>query len=86
MSFLDRFAACSAPALDDFVPFVVAGKTVGLVGPDFGKALRDFPDTFAVGNGAIVLDPGLDTFEVRTEAVEQVLRKLAERGCRSGVA
>ncbi len=80
MSFLDRFRACSSPVPEDWRPWIVAGETVGLVGPAFADALAAYPETFVVGPGAVRLHDRLDGFAARTAAVDAVLRDLHAKG------
>lgn len=80
MSFLDRIAAANQHDPAQFRPFEVAGIAVGCVKPAFAATLARFPEVFAVAEDRVTLDPGLDTFEARTAAVDGVLRQLHGEG------
>ncbi len=80
MSYLDRINACKAPDLSAYLPFVVAEELIGYVKPDFADQLRDFPDTFTVGEKDLGLNNRLDTPDSRTVAVGEVLEELMRRG------
>ncbi len=80
MSFLDRINECNAFDPANFVPFVVAGRPVGLVKRRFARRLEDFPDAFAVTGGGVTMAAGLDTFDARTAAADFALRRLADSG------
>ncbi len=80
VSFLDRIAECNVFDPASFVPFVVAGRSVGLVKHGFARRLKDFPNAFAVGDGGVSMAPGLDTYDARTAAVDEAIRRLAEAG------
>ena len=84
MSYLDRIAECNNhdPAL--YRPFRVAGRRVGWLRRPFLERLRDFPEVFHIDADAVSLDPGLDDFESRSEALDGVLRGLAGDGLIAG--
>ena len=84
MSFLDRIAACNNWDPAGFRPFLVGDVAVGHVAVPFADRLAGFPDVFAVTPDAVRLATGLDDFETRSEAVEGVLRRLAEEGAIRG--
>ena len=84
MSFLDRIDECNAHDLSRFVPFTVAGLRVGSVKRAFVGRLRGFPGVFRVADDSVSLDPGLDGFDARSEAVDAALRRLAEDGAVPG--
>jgi hypothetical protein len=80
VSFLDRFQACSSPVPEGYLPWIVAGKPVGLVSPAFAAELAAYPEVFAVRADAALLDERLTTFAERTAAVDGVLRDLHAKG------
>jgi len=67
-----------------FRPFVVAGCEVGWLKHPFLDELASFPKLFDIRDDAVVLAPRLNTPEARTAAVEEALRRLAERGVIEG--
>jgi hypothetical protein len=80
MSFLERINQCKAPDLSVYLPFVVDGAVVGYVTPDFARALKDYPDTFVIGDQSLTLNERLSGPDNRTQAVGEVLEKLMQRG------
>ena len=84
MSFLDHIDRCNAHDMSRFVPFRVEGRTVGHVRRDNVAHLARFPSVFAATGAEVGLAPGLDSYEARTEAVDGVLRRLAEDGILPG--
>ena len=80
VSFLDRIAECNEYDAANFLPFVVAGQSVGLVKLGFARRLKDFPRAFARSDDGVSMAPGLDTYDTRTAAADEALRRLAEAG------
>lgn len=79
-----RIAECNNHQPSQYRPFMVAGQRVGWLRRPFLDRLRDFPEVFSIDASAVGLDPGLDSFETRSEAFDAVLRGLAEDGAISG--
>ena len=84
MSYLDRIAECNNHDPSLYRPFMVAGRRVGWLRQPFLERLRDFPEVFRIDADSVSLDPGLDSFESRSEAFDTVLRGLAEDGAIAG--
>ncbi len=80
MSYLDRIARCHDWSPGDYLPFVVGGRPVGAVTPDFRSALADFPEAFDLGRDSLALSAGLEGFEARSAALAAVLATLRARG------
>ena len=80
MSYLDRIRACNNADLNGFIPLRVAGKGVGWVRKRFAEHLAAWPDVFQVSDQAVGLNPNLDGFADRTEAVAEVTGALVEQG------
>ena len=80
MSLMRQFRRYPAVDLDAYRRFVVAGTHVGWVVPDFAVALARFPHVFHVDEVAVTLQPRLDSFEARSEAVSEVLEILRGEG------
>jgi hypothetical protein len=59
---------------------MVADIHVGWVMPDFAVALARFPHVFHVDAKTVTLQPRLDSFETRSEAVAEVLDALRAEG------
>src|SRR5215475_8530160 len=84
MSLLDRVRHCMRRDMARFRPFQVDGMRVGWVGDEIADLLRAFPATFGITDDAIRLAADLDGFEVRSAAVETVLRQLHAQGALTG--
>jgi hypothetical protein len=80
MSLMRQFRRYPAVDLAAYRRFMVAGKHVGWVVPDFAVALARFPHVFHVDEGTVTLQPRLDTFEARSAAVAEVLDTLRAEG------
>ena len=85
MSFLDRIAECTRHDPARYRPFVLDGRVYGRVRNDFAAALLEhgevFQPTEAAGSpAALTLQPLLKAGPARSEAVDVVIRDLAERG------
>ena len=80
MSFYDRILNCRPPPAKSYRPFLVEETVVGYITDVFTGALAEFKDVFAVSGEEVRLSDGLGTHADRTEAVDRVLRILAERG------
>jgi hypothetical protein len=84
MSFLDRIAECNAHDLARFRPFLVGGARVGWVTPARAERLARFGAIFDARDDAVELDPGLATFERRSEALARVVDALEAEGAVTG--
>ena len=84
MSFLDHIARCNAHDLSKFVPLIVDGEIAGHIRRDRLVHLERFHDVFSLSDEAVRLADGLDTYDVRTAAVEMVVRSLFENGALTG--
>lgn len=84
MSFLDRVRACQIFDPAAYLPFRVGDDVVGHVRPAFAERLATFGEVFDFADGVLRLRPTLDAPEVRTRAVEAVLRRLAGEGVIQG--
>ena len=80
MAYLDRIEACNRVDPDNFVPFRVAGHTVGWLRPDFVARLEPFPEVFREEGDGVALQRALWTFEAASEALDRVVRALVEEG------
>jgi 8-oxo-dGTP pyrophosphatase MutT (NUDIX family) len=78
--FLRHLKACNPPIREPFVPWYIGSEVVGWLRPAVAEALRDYPDVFAVESDRVALQPGLQGFEVRSAALERVVRGLAGAG------
>jgi 8-oxo-dGTP pyrophosphatase MutT (NUDIX family) len=84
MSFVDRLRACSVFDRTAYIPFLVDGRSVGLVRPEFAASLAEFGDVFRVSADEVRLAEGLMGADERSRAVDAALRQLAARGAIQG--
>jgi len=80
MSLMRQFRRYPAVDLAAYRHFMVAERHVGWVVPDFAVVLARFPHVFHVDEKTVTLQPRLDTFEARSEAVAEVLATLRAEG------
>src|SRR4051812_33368460 len=80
MSLMRQFRRYPAVDLAAYRRFMVAETHVGWVMPDFAVALARFPHVFHVDAETVTLQPRLDTFAARSEAVADVLAALRADG------
>ncbi|MCB9946434.1 MAG: DUF4743 domain-containing protein [Rhodospirillaceae bacterium] len=80
MGYLDHLRACTAHDLTRFVPFHVAGSRVGWIRTALVPHLCRFADVFRIDDAVVALSPGLDGFEARTRAIDEVMAALVADG------
>ena len=80
MSLIDRIAACHGFAAGDYRRFIVAGEAVGYILPAFAEKLRPYGEVFTIDEANVTLKPSFETFRLRTEAVNAVLRHMVKTG------
>lgn len=80
MTYRDRIAECNRHDLTGFRPFRVAGAAAGWVRHAFADRLRAFPDVFAVQDDHVAMQPALDDFAARSQAMAVVLAQLRADG------
>lgn len=79
MHFYRHVAACNPPIDEEFIPWRIDGQTVGLVRPAFVEHLRPFSDAFVFDTDEFRLAPDLDSFDLRSAALNEVARALSEQ-------
>jgi 8-oxo-dGTP pyrophosphatase MutT (NUDIX family) len=79
MSYLDCIKVCNHWNPADFVPFTVAGETLGWIKKDFVKFLAHYADVFEISEQAVSLSASLLAFEARNKALQEVLDDLVSR-------
>lgn len=85
MSYLRHIEACNPPLDEVFLPWRVDGQAVGWVRPGFMQELRRFPAVFEFADEhELQLNPRLQSFVSRTEALEEVARELSAMGVTPG--
>ncbi len=77
MSYLDHIAACNRHDMDHYRPFLVADQQVGWVRAENLVRLAAFGEAFEVQDEQARLRRKFDSFEARTEVVNDVLCRLA---------
>ncbi len=70
---------CQKKQLHHFLPFVVAGETVGWIPKAHLRRFWEHPQTFQVQEDAVALAPELNQPEQRSQAVAAVLQEWRER-------
>jgi hypothetical protein len=79
-SLMRQFRRYPEVDLDLYRRFMVAGRHVGWVLPDFAVALARFPHVFHVNETSVALQPRLADFASRSAAVAEVLETLRAEG------
>jgi hypothetical protein len=80
VSYLERVQECHHYERSDYMDFVIAGDTMGLMRPEFAKHLLRWGDVFQQQNQQLILNPELVDFEQRTQAVAPILQQLHKEG------
>ncbi len=80
VTYLDRIAACNRHDLSRYVPFSVAGASVGWLRRDRFGWLRQNAPSLRVSDDEVALDPDLSTFESRSNAMGDVVESLVTVG------
>ncbi len=80
MSYLERIQACHGFDRSDYLDFVIADEIMGLTRPQFAEQLLRWDDVFQLNNNQLLLNPNLNNFEQRTQAVDPIMRQLHEEG------
>jgi len=80
VSYFDHIRACNNFNLSNFLPFIVDGVIIGQVKRDFSLLLKEWPDLFVVSHSSVGLVLALNTFDLRTKAIAQVLSELVNKG------
>lgn len=80
MSYLDHIKRCNSYPSEDFVPFYIGDKCFGLTHKQHAQYLLDWPDVFESNDQTLRLHPALNTPELRTKAVNEVMWSLHQQG------
>jgi hypothetical protein len=80
MSLLARVTPCHVWTPEAYRPWYVGTTVAGRVRRDMARRLGDFPSVFEVSDEAVSLAPALTDFDSRSEAVAEVVQRLAEAG------
>jgi 8-oxo-dGTP pyrophosphatase MutT (NUDIX family) len=78
--YLRHLHACNPPVKEPFLPWIIEGRVVGWVRPGLAAELAAFSEVFRVSADRVELQPSLDDFESRSEALARVGEQLAELG------
>lgn len=80
MAFLDHIHACNRHDPTAYLPLIIAGAPVGMVGRPAAARLALDAEVFTVVHDTIVMNPALDTFDKRSLAVDALLPDLEKCG------
>ncbi|CAH9017965.1 DUF4743 domain-containing protein [Candidatus Nitrosacidococcus sp. I8] len=80
MSYLQHILDCNQYSLSNFRSFYVNGLKVGQLKHDFAEILKTWPKLFTVSSVAVSLNPTLDSFIAKTQAMAEVSQSLVEKG------
>lgn len=80
MSFLDRIRVCHQWNPADYRPLEIDGEGYGYIPHTLAERLADFPDVFSVSASRIGLSDSLTGFSRRSEALAEVIARLADSG------
>lgn len=80
MGFLNHIQACNSCDPSRFVPFWVEGRVVGQIKQPFCQKLGVWSEVFLVSDRGVEINPVLDSFTVRSEALAEVLEGLRQAG------
>jgi hypothetical protein len=80
MSYLERVQACHGFDRSDYLDFVIGDEIMGLTRPQFAEQLLRWGDIFQLNNNQLLLNPVLNNFEQRTQAVDPIMRQLHQEG------
>lgn len=64
-----------------YKPFFIEDRQVGLVRPDVLEHLGKFPQVFVITKDRVELHPSLQTYEERSDRVNDVLQELRKQKC-----
>ncbi len=80
MTFLPAIHLFKYANTNGFVPLQVGLARFGLVRPEVAAALAEYPKVWVKKDDALYLNDALMDVEVRTRAVDEVMRNLSKRG------
>ena len=62
-----------------YLPFICEGQKVGLVGTEDAEHLKKYPDVLTVSKDGVIVSPGLDNPQKRTEGIKKILLDLRDK-------
>lgn len=80
MAYIDHIQALNRWNPENFLPFRVDGMRMGWIRHRFAEHLAEFPECFVISSRQVKLNPELEGFEQRSNAVAAVLEHMAESG------
>lgn len=80
MSLLRQYRRYGVPDLTRYLRFMVAGRHVGWVKPDFAVRLGAYKEAFSADGQCLSMNPALHDAETRSAAMADVLRTLRAEG------
>lgn len=78
MGFSRHIQACNQHNPSNFIPFLIDGKSVGKVRPEFAKILTRWPDVFRGQASSLELVVSSSDLQVRSDAVASILQQLVD--------
>ena len=80
MSYLDHIKRCNSYPAEDFLPFFIGKACFGLTHKIHIQHLLEWPEVFSADSQGLYLNSALDTPELRTSAVNEVMWSLHQKG------
>lgn len=80
MSYLSRIQACNRYDITEFVPLSIDDIRYGWLNQRMREQLSQFPDVFIADDAGVALNASLNSYALRTAALEQVNQQLIEQG------
>ena len=80
MSYISHIQRCNQYPEDQFLQFYIGETCLGLTRKDHIAHLIKWPDVFDANDSGLYLNPNLNTPELRTQAVDTVMRELHQQG------
>ncbi len=80
MSYLERIYTCNKLQAKDYRPFIIGNIRLGWIHSSFAKVLADWPKVFSINNECIALSDQLNTYDQRSETINNIVTKLHQKG------
>lgn len=80
MSFLDKIQLCNNWQRSDYLPWLINGQIYGWILPSFAEHLKAWSEVFHIDEQTVVLNPKLDTYQKRTDALVPIIESLHQQG------
>ena len=80
MSFIKNIEPFKKIDLTGFIPVLIHGQEIGHTKTEFAKIISDFNQTWQLTHAGLELSSSFETFDDRTEAVDQTFVALSQSG------